>query len=56
MMLDILLTNQENILAAIGLFRDGLDRLENLLAGGDPNTLAVLLDQAASKRHRLSAE
>jgi prephenate dehydrogenase len=46
MMLDILLTNRENILAGLVQFRDQIDRWEDLLASGDARALAGLLIQA----------
>jgi prephenate dehydrogenase len=54
MMLDILQTNAENILAAIGQFKDALARYEALLEQGDFRLLAEALDQGAEQYRQLS--
>ena len=51
---DILLTNRDQVLAAVAALRGELDRLERALADGDADALATILDQAARARRELA--
>ncbi len=53
MMLDVLMTNRENILAASGRFRAHLDLLDELLRRGDFETLLYFLRGGADKQKRI---
>jgi prephenate dehydrogenase len=53
MMLDVLMTNRENILAASGRFRAHLDVLDELLRRGDYETLLYFLRGGADKQKRI---
>lgn len=53
MMMDILITNQENILAELRRYRQHLERLEEVLALGDFATLDELLGQGAYRYETL---
>lgn len=53
-MMDILQTNQENILGALGSFREELDHLEALVRGNEWDLLKEVLDQAADRQKKLS--
>lgn len=53
MMLDILRTNRKNVLAALGLFRQALDRLENMIDGEDWDGLEEMLAASAAARAKL---
>jgi prephenate dehydrogenase len=53
MMLDVLLTNRENVLAVLGRFRGQLEQLEAALEQGDETTLQTLLLAGAMQREKL---
>jgi prephenate dehydrogenase len=53
MMLDVLLTNPDNLLEAIGRFRARLDHMETCLRQGDATGLLALLEDGAEQRGRL---
>lgn len=53
MMLDVLLTNRENVLAALSRFRGQLEQLETALEQGDEVALQALLLSGAEQRERL---
>lgn len=53
MMLDVLLTNQANLLEAIGRLRGRLDQMEDCLRHGDEAGLLRLLEEGAGQRRRL---
>ena len=55
MMLDILMTNRENVLAALGSFRQQLDQLDALLTDCDSPTLGKLLEAGARQQQSLTA-
>ena len=54
-MLDVLKTNRENILAALRRYRTHLERLEDLLSQAEFTPLAELLDQGAEQRRVIDA-
>lgn len=56
MMLDVLLTNEANLLEAIGRLRGRLDRMETCLRQGDEAGLLRLLEESAGQRQRLVPE
>jgi prephenate dehydrogenase len=53
MMLDILLTNREEVLCAVGVFGSQLDRLARLLADGDEDGLRQALAATRQKRREM---
>jgi prephenate dehydrogenase len=53
MMLDILLTNQGNILTSLQRFQERLERIESALAAGDAAALQELLDQGALRYEQI---
>ena len=53
MMLDVLMTNRENILAASGRFRAHLDLLDELLQRGDFETLLSLLRRGTDRQNEI---
>jgi prephenate dehydrogenase len=53
MMLDVLLTNRENVLVALARFQAQLARLESSLAQGDETALLELLRSGAAQRERI---
>jgi len=53
MMLDILLTNRENVAGLMRACSRRLDDLADLIAGGDETTLRARLERAAAKRREL---
>lgn len=53
MMLDILLTNREEVLRAVGVFGGQLDRLARLLAAGDEDGLRRALSATRQKRREM---
>ncbi len=55
MMLDILITNQDNILSALTAFRGQLARMEQLLAAGDFDHLRELLREGAENKENILA-
>jgi prephenate dehydrogenase len=55
MMLDVLVTNQANLLEAVGRLRDRLDWMEACLRQGDETGLLRLLEEGAEQRQRLVA-
>jgi prephenate dehydrogenase len=56
MMLDILTTNRDHILAALAGYRHRLDALESALQTGDDAGLLAALADGAANYHRLTAE
>ena len=53
MMLDVLMTNRENILAASGRFRAHLDLLDELLQRGDFETLLTILRHGTDRQNEI---
>jgi prephenate dehydrogenase len=53
MMMDVLMTNRENILAASGHFRAHLDLFDELLRRGDFETLLYFLRQGAERQQKI---
>ncbi len=53
MMLDILLTNREEVLAAVGAFRDSLDELAGLVDKADETTLRAALTACQIERKKM---
>jgi prephenate dehydrogenase len=53
MMLGVLLSNAEEVLAAMARFRGSLDILESALQSGDGNALGLVLDQCRGKYESL---
>lgn len=56
MMLDILMTNQDELLAALADFRHGLDQLEQHLALADSTKLLQMLERGRMRRSELLRE
>lgn len=54
MMLDVILTNRENVLKALNGFKGQLDILENVLNHADPSKLGDILEQGRSKQITLT--
>jgi prephenate dehydrogenase len=55
MMRDILVTNRENILSSLKSYQILLSRMENLLAEGDMDTLAIMLKEGADHKEEIFA-
>jgi prephenate dehydrogenase len=54
-MLDVLETNRESILAQLRDFKQQMEHYENLLSTGDYETLRELLEQSSAKQREISA-